>query len=104
MSSNISFLAGHLLHLLIILAITAGIVIYLVRTRRVEGIIMLAGNLMSVLVMIANTAFTLAMINQHLSHDVYGRFVVIIQVFGLLGQIAFAGGFIMAALRVKPKS
>jgi hypothetical protein len=89
------------LHIIPLLLVTVGCILLLGRTRSGVAITLLIGNLLTLAVSTAFAVFNFLMMNDAVTHEVFARFAIGLQVLSFIGGILFGAGFLMMALHAQ---
>ncbi len=89
-------------HLVPSLLITIGCVLYLLKSRKFVGVVLLIGNLLTIIVSIIS-AILIAMANSNMSTEIYSRHAMELRAGSVLAALIFGVGFLIMMIDMDRK-
>lgn len=84
------------------LVIVIGGIVYVMRTKGLEGVLCIIGQCLVVIGHILSTTLQMSSIRGSLDHTLVVRYSQFVQIPYMLGAVVFAVGFLMIALKQRP--
>jgi len=101
MSDMFAMILTSLMRLPPLLLVTAGCVLYLLKTRGFVGALLLAGNLLIIVAMGISTFMTIAIASGTFDHGSISRYSAVTSSVSFLAGVVFGIGFLLMAINAK---
>jgi hypothetical protein len=102
LSNPLMIAINRLSHLIPTFLVTIGCVLYLIKSRKLVGVVLLIGNLLTIIINITS-AVLIAIANGKMSSEIYSRYSMELQAGSILAGLIFGVGFLIMMIDMERK-